>query len=291
MQKRRFKQVDVFTRQPYLGNPLAVILDAEGLGGEQMQAIARWTNLAETTFVLPSTDPRADYRVRIFSPETEFPFAGHPTLGTCHALLEAGVLPTAAGRWTQECGVGLVEVARMHDGSLSFAAPQAALLSLDEAVRSELALALDTDQLSARIPCVVVDIGIRWLVARSDSADACLAVRADPGRLSELLERCNVDGVALYGRSTQGESSTYELRALLAEQGRLSEDPVTGSANACLARVLQSQGFPDPDTQEGYSVRQGTALRRNGLVSVRYVDQTPWIGGHSLTLIEGALMA
>lgn len=291
MRKRRFRQVDVFTRQPYLGNPLAVILDAEGLDGEQMQAIARWTNLAETTFVLPPSDPQADYRVRIFSPDTEFPFAGHPTLGTCHALLEAGVLPKTTDRWVQECGVGLVEVARMPDDSLSFAAPQAALLPLDEAIRGELALALGTDQLSARLPSMVVDMGIRWLVVRIDSADACLAVRADPARLSELTARCNVAGVALYGPSAQGESSTYELRALLAEQGRLSEDPVTGSANACLARVLQSQGFPDPGTQEGYRVRQGTALRRNGQVSVRYVEQTPWIGGHSLTLVEGTLMA
>ncbi|MBA1275982.1 PhzF family phenazine biosynthesis protein [Stutzerimonas azotifigens] len=291
MQKRRFKQVDVFTRQPYLGNPLAVVLDAEGLDSEQMQAIARWTNLAETTFVLPPTDPQADYRVRIFSPETEFPFAGHPTLGTCHALLEAGVLPRTAGQFVQECGVGLVNVAKLPDSSLSFAAPQAALLPLDESIRSELTVALGTDQLSTRLPAVVVDMGIRWLVVRIDSAGACLAVTPDPTRMTALNERCQISGVALYGPSAEGEPSTYELRALLAEQGMLSEDPVTGSANACLARVLQSQGFPDPGTQEGYRVRQGTALKRNGQVSVRYLGQTPWVGGHSLTLVDGTLMA
>ena len=289
---RRFKQVDVFTQQPFNGNPLAVILDAEGLGDAQMQAIARWTNLSETTFVLPARDPAADYRVRIFSPQTEFPFAGHPTLGTAHALLEAGMRPKAGARIVQECGVGLVRLDAAADGSLAFEAPAAQSRPFDEAQRALLEAALASTALAPATPPVLANMGIRWLVARMATAQACLDVRADAAALAELMRRCEVDGVAIYGPHEAGGPADYEVRALLAEQGMLVEDPVTGSANACLARVLQAQGFPDgAASSEGYRVRQGTQLQRDGRVLVAYRDGQPWIGGHSVTVIDGTLTA
>ncbi len=145
---RRFKQVDVFTTAPFMGNPLAVVLDAEGLSDQQMQAIARWTNLSETTFVLPATDPAADYRVRIFTTSEEFPFAGHPTLGTAYALLEAGLLPKTPGVLVQECGVGLVPVRIADNASLAFRAPQARLAALDAGLMPLLRAALGTAALT-----------------------------------------------------------------------------------------------------------------------------------------------
>jgi PhzF family phenazine biosynthesis protein len=289
---RRFKQVDVFSQQPFNGNPLAVILDAEGLGDAQMQAIARWTNLSETTFVLPARDPAADYRVRIFSPQTEFPFAGHPTLGTAHALLETGMRPKAGARIVQECGVGLVRLDVAADGSLAFEAPAAQARPFDEAQRALLEAALASTALAPAAPPVLANMGIRWLVARMATAQACLDVRADAAALAELMRRCEVDGVAIYGPHEAGGPADYEVRALLAEQGMLVEDPVTGSANACLARVLQAQGFPDgAASSEGYRVRQGTQLQRDGRVLVAYRDGQPWIGGHSVTVIDGTLTA
>jgi PhzF family phenazine biosynthesis protein len=289
---RDFKQVDVFSLAPFKGNPLAVVLDAEGLSDEQMQAIARWTNLSETTFVLPARDPQADYRVRIFSPQSEFPFAGHPTLGTAHALLEAGMRPHAGARIVQECGVGLVQIDLAVDGSLAFQAPAAEVRAVDPAHHAllEAALAGAAPTLEPATPPVLANMGIRWLVARMASAQACLAVRADAAALAELMRRCEVDGVAIYGPYEPGGPADYEVRALLVEHGVLVEDPVTGSANACIARVLQAQGFPDGAASgRAYSVCQGALLQRDGRVAVSYRDGEPWIGGHSVTVIDGTL--
>lgn len=293
MQSRRhFQQVDVFTSVPFKGNPLAVVLDAEGLSDEQMQAIARWTNLSETTFILPATDPAADYRVRIFSPATEFPFAGHPTLGSAHALLTAGLQPKTPGRLVQQCGVGLVPLTLGTDGALAFAAPAASERALDTALLPLLDAALHGAAAAAPLPPVAVDMGIRWLVLRLPTAEACLAVRADPAALEQLSLRSSVDGVAVYGPHPPGGPADYEVRALFVENGVLVEDPVTGSANACIARVLQSQGFPDgAASRAGYSVRQGTRLARDGRLSVRYQDGQPWIGGQCVTVVDGFLQA
>ena len=277
-QQRPFRQVDVFSTAPFMGNPLAVVLDADGLGDAQMQAIARWTGLSETTFVLAPRDPAADYRVRIFSPETEFPFAGHPTLGTAHALLDAGLQPKGA-RIVQECGVGLVQIERQAGGVLAFQAPPGAARPLDPALLPLLQAALGGTPAAAGS---VVEIGIRWLCVPLASAAACLAVYADIVALTALLAASRADGLALYGAHAAGGPADYEVRALLSEHGALVEDPVTGSANACIAHLLAGAD---------YTVRQGTCLQRDGRVSVTFRDGQAWIGGACQTVIAGTILA
>jgi PhzF family phenazine biosynthesis protein len=280
---RRFKQVDVFTSTPFKGNPLAVILDAEGLDTEQMQAIARWTNLSETTFVLPPTDPAADYRVRIFTTQEEFPFAGHPTLGTAHALLEAGLRPKTPGTLIQECGVGLVTVRLADDGGLAFRAPPARQEPLVANLLPLLHTTLGSKALADGHSPVIVNMGICWLVVRLSTAADCLAVSPNTAALDELMRRTGSNGVAIYAPHPVGGPADYEVRALLLENGVQLEDPVTGSANACIARLLP--------VGVDYTARQGTALGRDGRVTVTYLDGEPWIGGNVTTVIDGTMTA
>jgi PhzF family phenazine biosynthesis protein len=288
---RRFKQVDVFTGVAFKGNPLAVVLDADGLSDADMQAMARWTNLSETTFVLPARDAQADYRVRIFSPDTEFPFAGHPTLGTAHALLEAGLVPRRAGSLVQECGVGLVPITIGAAGSLAFRAPAASLVALAPEHLPLLARVLPDSALDAASTPLIATMGIAWLVLRLANAQACLDARVDGIALQELT-RLGVTGVAIYGLHDGGGPADYEVRALFTKHGALVEDPVTGSANACIARVLQAQGFPDGgDSGRAYSARQGTCVQCDGRIAVSYIDGEAWIGGQSVTVIDGVLRA
>lgn len=280
---RRFKQIDVFTAVPLKGNPLAVILDADGLTDAQMQAIARWTNLSETTFVLPATDPAADYRVRIFTTQEEFPFAGHPTLGTAHALLEAGLRPKTPGVLVQQCGIGLVPVrigANGDNRALGFCAPPAQLDAIDNELLPLLHATLGLDRLPARHPPVVANMGICWLVVRLASAADCLAVVPDAVALAELMRRSASNGVAIYGAHAAGGPADMEVRAFTVENGMLLEDPVTGSANACIARLM-----PGHD----YRVRQGTAIGRDGRVTVVHDADGSWICGRSVTIIDGTL--
>jgi len=277
---RPFKQVDVFTSTPYNGNPLAVIMDASGLSDDQMQSIARWTHLSETTFVLPPTDPAADYRVRIFTPDTEFPFAGHPTLGTAHALLEAGIALKTPGQIVQECGLGLVRVTISDDGTLAFAAPEAILTPFSDA---SITKALNSSDLEAQLPVMIADMGIRWLLVPMTSADAVLAIKPDVVAFARLVQQAGVDGVMPFG-PLAGGSEQYEVRGLLIEQGSLAEDPVTGSANACLARYLQARGV-----ELDYRVRQGTAMQRAGRLSVTWAADGVWIGGQTVTVIDGTI--
>lgn len=277
---RAFKQVDVFTSSPLNGNPLAVVLEANGLSDEQMKAIARWTNLSETTFVLPAENPDADYRVRIFTPDLELPFAGHPTLGTAHALLEAGVPLKNAGRIVQECGLGLVVIKIAADGALAFSAPEATLTGFNDAPLSS---ALNSDALETALPVMVADMGIRWLLVPMQSAEAVLAIKPNIVEFERLLHKAQVNGVMPFG-PLDGVEEQYEVRGLLVEQGSFCEDPVTGSANACLARYLQAQGV-----ELDYRVRQGTAMQRAGRLSVTYAADGVWIGGQTVTVIDGTL--
>ncbi|MEM6162456.1 PhzF family phenazine biosynthesis protein [Erwinia sp. P6884] len=279
-QLRAFKQVDVFTSSPLGGNPLAVIMDGAGLTDEQMKAIARWTNLSETTFVLPPDHPQADYRVRIFTPDTEFPFAGHPTLGTAHALLESGIALKTPGQIVQECGLGLVTVKCAADGALAFAAPEAILTGFSDA---PLGAALNSEAIETQLPVTVADMGIRWLLVPMTSAEAVLAIKPNVVEFERLMRKARVDGVMPFG-PLDGEPERYEVRGLLTERGSLVEDPVTGSANACLARYFQAQGV-----ELDYRVRQGTAIARAGRLSVTYAADGVWIGGQTLTVIEGTL--
>ncbi|MFZ4834252.1 PhzF family phenazine biosynthesis protein [Rouxiella sp. Mn2063] len=287
---RRFKQVDVFTPVALKGNPLAVIFDAEGLSSEQMQDIACWTNLSETTFILPPEDPRADYRVRIFTSDSELPFAGHPTLGTAHSLLESGLQPKTPGLLQQECGVGLVAVKIATDNSLAFSAPEAEILPLSAQQLGLLSEVLGAKAGLEMIAAQVVKMGICWLVVRLPDAQTCLDVQVDADALVRIKQACGVSGVAVFGVHPHAQPADYELRAFIVEQGVLIEDPVTGSANACLARLLQAENFPDGEkTRTGYQVRQGTQRQRAGQVNVEFIDGLPWIGGMSVTLIDGTI--
>lgn len=279
--KVAFKQVDVFTSSAFNGNPLAVIMDAQGLSDSQLAAIARWTNLSETTFVLPPQDAQADYRVRIFTVEGELPFAGHPTLGTAHALLEAGWPTRTPGEIVQQCGVGNVRIRIAADGTLAFAAPTATITPWQDALMGN---ALNSDAFDLTQSPTVVDMGIRWLLVPMVSADAVLALQPNVSDLQRLLKHAGVTGVMPFGRLPQGESEQYEVRGLLVEHGSLTEDPITGSANACLARYFAAAG-----QTTDYRVRQGTVLQRAGRVQVSFAGDEIWIGGNTVTVIDGTI--
>jgi PhzF family phenazine biosynthesis protein len=292
----RFKQVDVFTSVPFKGNPLAVVFDADALDSEQMQAIARWTNLSETTFLCTPTEPAADYRVRIFTPGRELPFAGHLTLGTAHALLESGYRPKQAGRLVQQCGVGLVELVALgaadtssapHAGAWAFAAPPARITPLPDTQYAALSAALRSDAIDfSAAPCGVNN-GAPWLVVRLASASDCLALEPDAHALAEIAHAVDAHGLAAYGPHPDGGPATFEVRCLMTGDAfGLGEDPVTGSANAALACLLTTQ---QRRPGERYTVRQGTALGRAGDVAVHYDDAAgkTWIGGASVTIVDG----
>ncbi|MGF6549931.1 PhzF family phenazine biosynthesis protein [Paraburkholderia youngii] len=288
----RFKQVDVFTSTPFKGNPLAVVFDADALDTAQMQAIACWTNLSETTFLLKPTDAAADYRVRIFTPGGELPFAGHPTLGTAHALRESGYQPKQAGKLIQQCGVGLVELEALDGadathGAWAFAAPPARVTPLAEHRYEALSTALRSQAIDFTAPPCAVDNGAPWLVVRVDSARDCLALEPDAAALAELVHSVDAHGVAVYGPHDADGPATFEVRCLMAGGGfGTGEDPVTGSANAALAGLLSLQQRR-PGAR--YTARQGTVLGRAGDVSVHYDDARGkiWIGGPAVTIIDG----
>ncbi|MDR6493505.1 PhzF family phenazine biosynthesis protein [Paraburkholderia sp. 22099] len=289
----RFKQVDVFTSVPFKGNPLAVVFDADALDADQMQAIAHWTNLSETTFLLKPTDPAADYRVRIFTTQGELPFAGHPTLGTAHALLESGYQPKQAGKLVQQCGVGLVELKALagsggeDNSAWAFAAPPARVTPLAEARYAALSAALRSNAIDFSAPPCAVDNGAPWLVVRLKSARDCLALEPDAAALAEIVHSVDTHGVAVYGPHEVGDPATFEVRCLMAGGSfGVGEDPVTGSANAALAGLLSAQQLR-PGTR--YTARQGTVLGRAGKVSVHYDDANgkTWIGGSSATIVDG----
>ncbi|RQH08500.1 PhzF family phenazine biosynthesis protein [Paraburkholderia dinghuensis] len=280
----RFKQVDVFTPVPFKGNPLAVVFDADGLETAQMQAIARWTNLSETTFLLSPTDARADYRVRIFTTCGELPFAGHPTLGTAHALLESGYRPKTPRRLVQECGAGLVELAERKEGAWAFAAPPARVSPLPPAQYDALRAALRSDAIDFDAAPCGVDNGAPWLVVRLASADAVLALDPDMEAFAAIAEGVGAQGLAAYGPHAAGGPATFEVRCLMTGLGK-GEDPVTGSANAAIAMLLDQQNRR-PGAH--YTVRQGTVMGRDGRVTVDYEDSgRVWIGGTSVTIVDG----
>ncbi len=290
MRPRRFQQVDVFTDRPLLGNALAVVLDGEGLSDEQMAAFARWTNLSETTFVLPPTDPAADYRVRIFTTTVELPFAGHPTLGSCHAWLAACGKPRKAGEVVQQCGVGLVRIRR--DGErLAFAAPPRRKSGpLDEAMVLRIArfLGVPRSDIVAHQHC---DNGPGWKAVMLKSADAVLALRPQLGNESALEigvvgAREGPGKVGVVGAQNAASATAFEVRAFFpAPGGGLAEDPVTGSLNAALAQWVIGDGMAPPR----YVAAQGAALGRAGRVHVAQDDGEIWIGGDCVAVVRGEM--
>ena len=287
MRLRPFQQVDVFTATPYLGNPLAVVLDGEGLSTEEMQRFTNWTNLSEATFVLPPTPEGhaagADYRVRIFCPGRELPFAGHPTLGTCHAWLQAGGQPRATGRIVQECGVGLVTLRR--DGEqLAFAAPPLVKngpLAEEDVQLIARGLGVARDDIVAHAWC---DNGPNWRGVMLRSAEQVLGLRPDGAVLAGL----DVGVVGPRGKvgvvgASDAEGIAFEVRAFFPGNNGLAEDPVTGSLNAALAQWLIGAGL----APSRYVASQGTALGRAGRVHVQQDGPQIWVGGHSVTCVRG----
>jgi PhzF family phenazine biosynthesis protein len=270
---RPFSQVDVFTSTPYHGNPVAVVLDGTGLSAEQMKRFANWMNLSETTFVLPVTDPGADYRVRIFTPAAELPFAGHPTLGTCHAWLASGGTPRQPGVIVQECQAGLVRLRRTTDG-LAFAAPPVLRDGpVDGELQERIASVLGIGA-SAIVDASWADNGPGWVAVLLDSADAVLAVK--PGAIDFDL--------GVVGPYPAGSPVAFEVRAFFPKDGTTAEDPATGSLNASLAAWLLRTGRATAP----YVASQGTALGRSGRVHIsRDDDGTIWVAGGTVTCVTG----
>lgn len=270
---RPFGEIDVFTSGPYRGNPVAVVLDGDGLSTEQMQRFAHWMNLSETTFVLPPTAEGADYRVRIFTPVAELPFAGHPTLGTCHAWLEAGGTPRTPGEIVQECGAGLVTLRRTAVG-LAFAAPPVLRDGpVDAELLARIASLLRIDAASI-VDASWADNGPGWVAVLLPSADAVLAL--EPG---------NVDlDLGVVGPYPPGSPEAFEVRAFFPKDGTCVEDPVTGSLNASLAPWLLRTGR----VTTPYVVSQGTALGRAGRVHISQdAGGVIWVAGATVTRLSG----
>ena len=304
-QQRPLMTVDVFTATPYKGNPVAVVLDAEGLDDAQMQAFARWTNLSETTFVLPPSAAGraqgADYRVRIFTPAAEMTFAGHPTLGTCHAWLQHGGQPQVQGRVVQECAKGLITIARSNNG-LAFANPSTQALPLPANLHHIYeALGITNAQV---MDAAYMDNGPHWLCLLLDSPDTVLSLTPDLARLKALGHKVGVaalydeeDATPLIGRACrEAEAFATGLRTALPPSAQLEvrafsttgvEDPVTGSLNGSLAQWLIAQDH----IQAPYMANQGACVGRDGWVSITQDAQNQvWVGGQTVTCVEGTAL-
>jgi PhzF family phenazine biosynthesis protein len=282
MQQRPFKQVDVFTATAYRGNPLAVVLDAGGMSDEAMQHFAQWTNLSETAFLLAPDDDAADYRVRIFTPAAELPFAGHPTLGSCHAWLEAGGKPRSRRFVVQECKTGLVRI-RREGGRLAFAAPPLKRSAPGAALLAQVAAALGL-KASQVIAAQTLDNGPVWIALLLDSPQTVLKLSPDHLALKNLGVKVGV--AAIHETSGEaGEAPLLEVRAFAAASG-IPEDPVTGSLNASLGQWLVAEAR----LPTRYLAAQGACLQRAGRVHVEQ-DRAGqlWVGGESVTCISGTV--
>ena len=279
LRARAFRQVDVFTEQPYRGNALAVVMDGQGLSDEQMQGFARWTQLSETTFLLPPTDPQADYRVRIFTPGGELPFAGHPTLGSCYAWLQAGGQARGAAQIiVQQCAIGRVQI-RREASRLAFAAPP---LSRSDVQAAELGALLNALGLAGEqvLAAQTLRNGPTWWGLLLDSIETVRHLQPDHSKLRELGTKVGV--AARWGQAAD-RTADLLVRAFAAPAGIL-EDPVTGSLNASLAQWLMAEGLMPPS----YQASQGTSLGRDGRVHLhRDPDGQVWVGGDSVTCISG----
>ena len=279
MQKRRFIQCDVFTPTPGFGNALAVVVDGDGLSDDEMRRFAAWTNLAETTFVLPVQDETADYRLRIFSPVREMLFAGHPTLGSCAAWLYCGGKPRSPGLVRQECGVGIVEIDITDSEWPAFTAPPTQIRPMQEATYQAITeiLEIPSDQILYHAE---LDNGPVWQAFQLNSAEAVLALDSSRVRWPQFK------ALGFIGAHTEGNECDYEVRMLAPSSG-MSEDPITGSLNSALAHWLQAEGRLD----KSLLVAQGSTIERKGRVAINPVDSTNVkIGGQTHILIEGSLL-
>ena len=273
--KRRFSQVDVFTGEPYRGNPVAVVHEAIGIDDEAMLRFAQWTNLSETTFLLPPSDPAADYRVRIFTPVSELPFAGHPTLGTAHAVIEAGIAAPHNGKLVQQCAVGLVELT-LGEGALSFRLPRYAVAD-----------APDPDEATAWIGgaalrggAKAVDVGPVWLIAELAEIAALENLRHDPVRLTAYYEQYGLTGATLF--ATDGDRVV--VRSFAPGDG-IAEDPVCGSGNGAVAAYRLAAG--QVGSGDTYRASQGRQLGRDGWIDIRIEGKDIHVGGACVTCVRG----
>jgi PhzF family phenazine biosynthesis protein len=271
---RTFRQVDVFSSEPFRGNPVAVVHDADGLSDEEMARFASWTNLSETTFLLPPTTGDADYRLRIFTPANELPFAGHPTIGSAHAWLEAGGVPRSDRDLVQECGAGLVRLRRGE--RLAFAGPpflRSGEVSDDDRERIVRALRIHPSQV---LDLQWIDNGPGWVGVLLASADEVLAIQPDWSAAEGM-------DIGVVGSYPEGSECAVEIRAICPGVG-ISEDPVTGSLNAGVAQWLAGDRLPT-----SYVASQGTVLGRRGRVFVERDGDTVWVGGDARTSITGTV--
>jgi PhzF family phenazine biosynthesis protein len=286
---RNYKVVDVFTEQPLSGNPVAVVLDAEGLDTDAMQHIARWTNLSETTFLLPPNASSADYRLRIFTPLSELPFAGHPTLGSAHAILESGLVTPRDGRLVQECGVGLVEVCVSGDGidrRYAFGLPPAAVRPLHAEDVDELEAVLGESVVRAVAPAII-DVGPIWVVAQVSNVATLLSLEPDFARSAAFERRVGATGISVFAEH-EADAASIEVRSFAPSCG-VDEDPVCGSGNGCVAVFRRERELLGP-AQAGYTATQGQRVGRDGRVTVEF-DATgqPTVSGACVTSVEGVL--
>jgi PhzF family phenazine biosynthesis protein len=266
----RFKQVDVFTDRPFFGNPVAVVIGAEGLDDATMQRIAAWTNVSETTFLLESD--KADYRLRIFTPRRELPFAGHPTLGSAHAALEAGFLQKKK-KLRQECLAGVLDL-EVEGGEIFVRGPQPKISPVTASPGVKLVSA-----------ALRIDVGVVWAIGEVADAATLAALAPDLDKLAEFSNAAEVAGLALFAASNDGVSAMH-VRAFAPAHG-IAEDPVTGSANVAIPSYLRHKSISS--FGDRYVARQGMQVGRDGRVSVRVEADGIWIGGNSVTCVEGSL--
>ena len=271
----RFKQVDVFTDTPLLGNPVAVVIGAEGLDAQTMQRIACWTNLSETTFLLKSS--RADYRLRIFTPRQELPFAGHPTIGSAHAALESGFIQKKS-KLKQECGAGLIELSVEDDGRIYLKGPLAKV----ERVKGP----IPSIPLAPASAVMKIDVGPVWVVGEVGDAAALAALKPDMTALAEWSEALHVTGATLFAPAADPVSKIH-VRSFAPAHG-IPEDPVCGSGNASVAAFLLRTGMLS-DIGSSYIARQGMQVGRDGQVAVRIDGESIQIGGYAVTCVDGSL--
>lgn len=278
-----FRQVDVFTNTPFKGNPVAVVLDGNDLSTEQMQAIANWTNLSETTFVCKPTDPQADYKLRIFTPNSELPFAGHPTLGSAFAVLNNGLQPKTSGRLVQECGIGLVTVS-LDEGKIFFTLPDPAVESINHEDLNELANALGITSDSVETG-FTIDVGAVWMTLQLLDSETVRNLRPNMEKLASLTPP-GVTGVTVFGRAPENSTAKFEVRSFAPGEG-VPEDPVCGSGNGCVATLVKRLELIK---EAEYVTSQGNCVGRDGRVEVRFLkDGKIQIGGNAVTCIDGQL--
>jgi PhzF family phenazine biosynthesis protein len=284
----RFKQVDVFTQKPFFGNPVAVVLDAAALTGDQMQRIAAWTNLSETTFVLPPSSAGADYRLRIFTPKQELPFAGHPTLGSAHAVIESAVATARQGKLRQECLAGIVDlsVETTNQGQrIMLESPQAKITTLDDGATGALASALRV-AVGLTEAALRVDVGVVWLIANLSEAETVAALKPDIDHVLQVSLANQASGITVFGKIKDGFSEIL-VRSFAPALG-VAEDPVCGSGNASVAAYLIHYRLMREIGTE-YLARQGMQVGRDGQVAVRVQDNIIRIGGYAVTCVDGTL--